>query len=491
MDSDITTSSAISGTCCDCGCSCSVMNRSFSGNMLRSVKRKLDEFEGGNSQFLIPGINFPLNARVEVENECALLREMVSNQQQTIQDLSLELEEERNASSSAANEAMSMILRLQREKAEIQMEARQFKRFAEEKMAHDQQEFMALEDVLYKREQAIQSLTCEVQMYKHRMLSYGFTEAEADGENKRNGMMSCNNSTAGNSEYDYPSLKCNLNENQIYSEADNEVVDVEKYAFEEDTPRSRDHLKDLEYRINQLERSPRGNQPEEYFGTKNVLEKVIVGHSPRPRHLRKLSNDSSNSFFTTGREVGPDFATDSPKFGASFRKTEYFQQMDNSNLRKVDNASDDGDDTSDRVYTIDSVHQQATAYNGITEHKASVVMSDDYVTTPRDSLANTNIGDPDIQKLYMRLHALEADRESMRQAIISMRTDKAQLILLKEIAQNLCKEMSPVQKPLVRKPSLIGSFSVFSVFKVVITFCCLVVVSLPLWLALSATFHEN
>lgn len=39
-----------------------------------------------------------------------------------------------------------MILRLQREKVEIQMEARQFKRFVEEKMAHDQQEFLLAVD---------------------------------------------------------------------------------------------------------------------------------------------------------------------------------------------------------------------------------------------------------------------------------------------------------------------------------------------------------
>ncbi|KAI3519989.1 hypothetical protein L1887_09210 [Cichorium endivia] len=53
-----------------------------------------------------------------------------------IQDLISDLEEERYASASAANEAMSIILKLQREKAEVQMEARQFKRFSG-KMAHD------------------------------------------------------------------------------------------------------------------------------------------------------------------------------------------------------------------------------------------------------------------------------------------------------------------------------------------------------------------
>lgn len=464
MDSDSTVK------CCDCERSCSpIKDGFFSGNMLRSVKRKLDESEGGNNQFLIPSVVLPVNARIEMENECALLREMVTNQQQIIQDLSRELDEERNASSSAANEAMSMILRLQREKAEIQMEARQFKRFAEEKMAHDQQEVLVLEDLLYKREQAIESLTCEVQMYKHRMLSYGLTEAEADGENRRNGRMTRNNSTAGYSdghyEYDYPSLKCNSNENQAYPDADNEIVDVEKYAFD-DTPRSRDQLKDLEYRIHQLEKSPRSNQPVgECYVTENVPEKAIVGHSPRTSH-----DSPSSCFGTTGREMGaPDSTRGSPKFSGSFRKADYSEQVNYTNTR-VDNISEAGDDMSDRVYTIDSVHQGATAYNGMREPKDSIGIDDDYTATPRDSLANTNIGDPDIQKLYTRLHALEADRESMRQAIINMRTDKAQLVLLKEIAQQLCKEMSQARRPPVRKQSLVRSFSIMSVFKWISSF---------------------
>ncbi|KAI3716627.1 hypothetical protein L1987_67631 [Smallanthus sonchifolius] len=122
---------------------------------------------------------------------------MVTNQQQSIHDLADELEEERNASSSAANVAMSMILRLQREKAEIEMEARQFKRFSEQKTSHDQQEIVALEELLYKREQTIQSLTCEVQAYKYRMTSYGLTESEAEGVK---GMITnSNNSIATNS----------------------------------------------------------------------------------------------------------------------------------------------------------------------------------------------------------------------------------------------------------------------------------------------------
>ncbi|GAV57278.1 Zein-binding domain-containing protein [Cephalotus follicularis] len=451
--------------CCNCGCSCS-LSISSSGTWLRSVKRKYEEFEEGN-RFFIPGFDLFSNPRVQIENECAALRETVSSQQQAIQDLYTELEEERSASSSAANEAMSMILRLQREKAEIQMEARQFKRFSEEKMAHDQQEMSALEDLLYKREQAIQSLTCEVQAYKHRMMSYGLTEAEAEGER---GEHSRKPSTIENFEaqfdlpfYDYPPLKCNLNENPGPLEGD-DATDVEKYAFGE-TPR--DHLKNLEYRINQMEKTPTYSQLDgDFNGAKNVLEKVIVGQSPRrPRHRRRFSTDSTNSFMGMGREAGPDF--ESPRFNTIIKKMEYgLQTEDASNLRKMDNASEVGDDTSDRVYTIDSVHN-GVPYNGFTEPKSGVGICEDYVTTPRD---RPDISDPEIKKLYMRLQALEADRESMRQALISMRTDKAQMVLLKEIADRLCKDMTPERRMPVRKPSIIHSFSFTAIFKWIVSF---------------------
>lgn len=450
--------------CCDCGCSCSLMSSS-SDTWLRSVKRKYDEFEAGN-RFFVPGLDLNTTARVQVENECVALREMVGNQQQTIQDLYIELEEERNASSSAANEAMSMILRLQREKAEIQMELRQFKCFSEEKMAHDQQEILALEDVLYKREQAIQSLTCEAQAYKHRMMSYGLTEEEAEGGR---GGLSRNPSMAENFDnqfdipgFDYPPLRCNTND----PPADNDVEDVEKYAFGE-TPQARDQLRNLEYRIHQMEKSPSRSHLNQLdgdaSGSKNVMDKVIVGHSPRrPRHMRRFSSDSLNSVMETPKESASEF--DSPRINNSSRKMENISEVVevNSYPRKVESVSEDGDDMSDRVYTIDSVQNEAP-YNRDADPKAGFGIAEDFTPTPRESLNLPDIEDPDVLKLYMRLQALEADRESMRQAIISMGTDKAQLVLLKEIAQNLCKDMSP-EKP-ARKPSRGGASKFTSVFK--------------------------
>ncbi|CAA0837788.1 Myosin-binding protein 7 [Striga hermonthica] len=454
---------------CNCGCNCSssTIKRSFSETHLRTVKRKYNEFEE-ESRFTIPGFIFPQNARVEIWNECTALREMVSSQQKTIQDLISELEEERNASSSAANEAMSMILRLQREKAEIQLEARQFKMFAEERIAHDQHEALALEDLLYKRDQAIMSLTCAVQAYRHRMMSYGLTEAEADED----GLPVPNNSSVAEvldrqfefPPYDYPPLRCMSNESRAYPDGENGSPYFEKYVHGE-TPCSRNQLKDLEYRINQLERSPKVVQLDgEFSCPKNVLEKVIVGHSPRtPKHLRKLSADSLQSPFAVVREIEPDFFRDSPKSAKSFRKGEFSYIQESSNLGKAETGSDAGDDMSDRIYTIDSVFQRAP-FNRLVDSKTSFCAGiDECAVSPKETLNSAR--DIEIQKLYARLHALEADRESMRQAIISIGTDKAQVLLLKEMALNLCKERPLGRKMPVRKESVIGSFFFMSFFK--------------------------
>nr|GEV40811.1 myosin-binding protein 7 [Tanacetum cinerariifolium] len=437
MESEITSPSTSMVKCCDCGCSyCHPTNGSYSGTWLRSVKRKVDEYEGDGDKFFIPGLVIPAVARVEIENECDVLREMVSNQQRTIQDLITDLEEERYASSSAANEAMSMILKLQREKAEVQMEARQFKRFSEEKMAHDQQELMALEELLYRREQSIQSLTFEVQAYKHRMVSFGLTESEADGKKS---FLTHENSIATNLEsqfdfmaYDYPPLKCDsLNEKTVYLENDSETVDIEKYAFGE-TPRS---LKDIEERINQLENSPTHSQP--------IFEKVIVGHSPMKKHSRRFSSDSASLYFATVKE---DVVSDSSRLANEF-----------PSYKKVETVSDFGDEMSDRIYTIDPIH------NTNNDPKAKIGTYDDFMSSPKES-SRDDIEDPEVKKLYARIQALEADRESMRQTLISMRTDKAQLVLLKEIAQHLCKEISPPSRKPIKKPTARAGSAFLSVF---------------------------
>ncbi|CAH2053989.1 unnamed protein product [Thlaspi arvense] len=456
--------------CCECGCDCSP------GSWNRSVKRRHDELET-RKRFSIPELDDPelfSNPKVHIENECELLRETVSSQQQSIQDLYEELEKERNASSTAAEEAMAVMQRLQNEKAEIQMELRQYKLYVGERMEHDQQEILALEDLVNQREQTIMSLTCETQAYKHRMMSYGLTEAEAEGGGDRS-LLSRNTSMIPsmidiNSEYDdlptydYPPLKCNINENQDPLESDIYVADDENYP-PADSPHGREHLKTLDRRISQMETNPSFTQLDgDFQGGRgmDVSEKMVVGQSPRrQRHFRRISPASSTSHLGgASKEVRPDVFAESPRSEIySSRKVENVSYTEKY-AKDDDDSSDIGDDMSDRVYTIDSVH-----HSGVAEQKKlEAETSDGNVVFPREKMDH---GDPDITKLYMRLQALEADRESMKQALLSMRTEKAQMVLLKEIAQHLSKEVVPQRRLPLRKASTSGPLTFTPVFKVI------------------------
>lgn len=59
-----------------------------------------------------------------------------------------ELEKERTASATAAEETMAMILRLQNEKSLIEMEANQYRKSAEKKQLHDQEVIRSLKWLL-------------------------------------------------------------------------------------------------------------------------------------------------------------------------------------------------------------------------------------------------------------------------------------------------------------------------------------------------------
>lgn len=375
--------------CCDSGCDYS-LGACSSDPWNRTVKRKFNEFKQGNNDMVLlrGSSDSSSNAKLLVETECAALLEALSRQRETVKDLHLELQEERNAAASAANETMSMILRLQREKAEIQMEARQFKVFAEEKMSHDQVKLSALEELLYEKEQAIEALTYEVEAYKHRLLSYGLTEAEMHDQILGFGRDS---STVGIDVYpcEY-TLKCSVDENLS---------------------------------------GPDGNV--------EVVEKVIVGQSPRWPYY------DPNSPLGTAKEIKGTVFSDSPMSSSC-----------------------------DRVYTIDSIHVGVSEVK-IDEEPSKMSkgkLNGDHWNSPRYQepvMNQQGVNEPDIEKLYTRLQALEADRESLRQIIVSMRTDKAQLVLLKEIAQHLSKDTVTTNRrnPVSKRPSL-KAFSVVTVFKV-------------------------
>ncbi|KAL8456487.1 hypothetical protein ACS0TY_034630 [Phlomoides rotata] len=93
--------------------------------------------------------------------------------------LYIELEKERSAAATAADEAMAMILRLQEEKASIEIEARQYQRILEEKSVYDAEEMSILKEILVRREMEKHFLEKEVEAYRQTV-----SVASIDGSDK-------------------------------------------------------------------------------------------------------------------------------------------------------------------------------------------------------------------------------------------------------------------------------------------------------------------
>ncbi|RLM58000.1 myosin-binding protein 7 [Panicum miliaceum] len=105
-------------------------------------------------------------------------------------------------------------------------------------------------------------------------------------------------------------------------------------------------------------------------------------------------------------------------------------------------APDGDDEDGDRVYTVDAVHGVPVDWGS-------------EVGVPAAGAGGWAEEGEEIQKLKARLQALEADRESMRHAIMSMGDEKAQVVLLREIAQQLCRDATPFPAvPLKVQPRL-------------------------------------
>ncbi|KAG2324166.1 hypothetical protein Bca4012_038577 [Brassica carinata] len=101
----------------------------------------------------------------------------------------VELDKERNAAASAADEAMAMIHRLQDEKAAIEMEAMQFQRMVEEKSTFDAEEMVILKDILIRREREKHFLEKEVEAYRDLLIETEESESSLPKEKSTENMV--------------------------------------------------------------------------------------------------------------------------------------------------------------------------------------------------------------------------------------------------------------------------------------------------------------
>ncbi|PIN26601.1 hypothetical protein CDL12_00631 [Handroanthus impetiginosus] len=107
-------------------------------------------------------------SEIEGESVADRLKRQVEHDKKIIGTLYKELEEERNASAIAANQAMAMITRLQEEKAALHMEALQSIRMMEEQAEYDGEALQKANDLLTEREKQIQDLEYELELNRNQ-----------------------------------------------------------------------------------------------------------------------------------------------------------------------------------------------------------------------------------------------------------------------------------------------------------------------------------
>ncbi|KAI3774621.1 hypothetical protein L1987_49180 [Smallanthus sonchifolius] len=109
------------------------------------------------------------------------LRKLVKMERQRAADAYAELEKERMAATSAAEEAMAMILRLQNEKSVVEMEAQQHRRLSHEKQVHDQEVIQLLRWIVMKHESERSLLEDRLRLCKQRLMLYMNDDGDDDG----------------------------------------------------------------------------------------------------------------------------------------------------------------------------------------------------------------------------------------------------------------------------------------------------------------------
>ncbi|KAG5413081.1 hypothetical protein IGI04_000648 [Brassica rapa subsp. trilocularis] len=167
------------------------------------------------------------------------LRIALYEHKEVIERLQDELNAEREASSTSASEALSMILRLQGEKAELAREAAQYKRIAQEEMSHAEMWFAHLEDFIHQKENVITALEYQVEAYRSQLLSLGYSDLNSlDVKLQENDVRS---------QIPFPELVNDLSI-PVEKEVIEESVDTQKSYFDVYW----DHIKKLDEKVKEL-----------------------------------------------------------------------------------------------------------------------------------------------------------------------------------------------------------------------------------------------
>lgn len=349
------------------------------------------------------------------------LKTALKAERKALQALYAELEEERSASAVATNQTMAMINRLQEEKAQMQMEALQYQRMMEEQSEYDQEALQLLNELMVKREKEKQELEKELEICRRKVVEYETKERmrllrkSKDGS-ARSGFSSTSCSNAEDSDELSIDLNQEAKEDDSYyshhecSNHHNTPVDAvlnleESLAdFEEERLSILEQLKVLEAKLVTLD-----NEDEQRFEDVRPLEHLheengVSGHVDGEvnGHVNGYSKEMINGKHHHERRI-------TPIKGRSLLPI--FDAISDENGDVELNGDLNGFDHPNGVHDLDMRNLEVEDKNVAIEEE--------------------------VDHLYERLQALEADREFLKHCISSLKKGDKGMDLLQEILQHL------------------------------------------------------
>ncbi|GMN38517.1 hypothetical protein TIFTF001_007749 [Ficus carica] len=352
------------------------------------------------------------------------LKSALKAERKALSALYVELEEERSASAEAASQTMAMINRLQEERAAMQMEALQYQRMMEEQSEYDQEALQLLNELMMKREREKQELEKELEMYRKRVQEYEAKERMLVKRMKDGSTRSMTSSISCSNAEDSDGLSIDLNneakeeditdgheENGNQNTPADAVLYLEESlaGFEEERLSILDQLRLLEEKLFTL-----SDGEDQHFEDIKSIEHLYKDNGNGYHEDLDIVNGEVNGVVTNGHSKemnGKHHHQERRIMGAKAKRLlPYFDAAEAEAEDGVLNGNVEG---------FDYVSMQNSSVIEFEQDGKKLAVEEE------------------VDHVYERLQALEADREFLKHCISSLRKGDKGLYLLQEILQHL------------------------------------------------------
>ncbi|XWS22854.1 hypothetical protein CRYUN_Cryun29cG0071800 [Craigia yunnanensis] len=354
------------------------------------------------------------------------LKSALKTERKTLNALYTELEEERSASSVAASQTMAMINRLQEEKAAMQMEALQYQRMMEEQSEYDQEALQLLNELMVKREKEKAELEKELEIYRRKVQDYEAKEKQIMLRRKDDSTRSSTSASCSNAE-DSDGLSVDLNHEpkeedsfENHQEDSNQntpadaVLCLESLAsFEEERLSILEQLKVLEEKLVSL-----NDEEERHFEDIKSVEYLYEENGNGFYESSDFSYEANEVAYGHFKGVNGKHHQEKKLMAAKAKRL--LPLFDATDVEIEDGILNGHENGCDSVAL-----QHSSPANSELESKRLAI-------------------EEEVDHVYERLQALEADREFLKHCISSLRKGDKGIYLLQEILQHL-RDLSSVE----------------------------------------------